>query len=194
MTFKDVPNKVDFPEQERETLAFWKNTRAFDKLRELHRQDPPWQFIDGPITANNPMGVHHGWGRTYKDLYHRFWTMRGHQLRYQNGFDCHREGDRALAEAARSLRDVCRGSDIVARLGGDEFAAMVLEAPEGLGAGVVGRLQERIAEVNAAAGRPYVLSMSLGVERYLPGSGIGIDELIRRADARMYATKKTRKP
>ena len=34
------------------------------------------------------MGVHHGWGRTYKDLYHRFWTMRGREARYQNGFDC----------------------------------------------------------------------------------------------------------
>ena len=34
------------------------------------------------------MGVHHGWGRTYKDLYNRFWTMRGRELRYQNGFDC----------------------------------------------------------------------------------------------------------
>ena len=34
------------------------------------------------------MGVHHAWGRSYKDLYNRFWTMRGRKLRYQNGFDC----------------------------------------------------------------------------------------------------------
>ena len=34
------------------------------------------------------MGVHHGWGRTYKDLYNRFWAMRGREIRYQNGFDC----------------------------------------------------------------------------------------------------------
>jgi len=34
------------------------------------------------------MGVHHGWGRTYKDLFHRFWTMSGRKTRYQNGFDC----------------------------------------------------------------------------------------------------------
>jgi isoleucyl-tRNA synthetase len=34
------------------------------------------------------MGAHHGWGRTYKDLFNRFWTMRGRKLRYQNGFDC----------------------------------------------------------------------------------------------------------
>jgi isoleucyl-tRNA synthetase len=34
------------------------------------------------------MGVHHGWGRAYKDVYNRYWTMRGRELRYQNGFDC----------------------------------------------------------------------------------------------------------
>ncbi|OQY35967.1 MAG: isoleucine--tRNA ligase, partial [Anaerolineaceae bacterium 4572_5.1] len=61
---------------------------GIEKLRALRKGQPPWSFIDGPITANNPMGVHHGWGRTYKDLYNRFWAMRGHDLRYQNGFDC----------------------------------------------------------------------------------------------------------
>ena len=47
-----------------------------------------FSFLDGPITANNPMGVHHAWGRTYKDLYQRFHTMLGEKQRYQNGFDC----------------------------------------------------------------------------------------------------------
>ena len=88
MPFKEVPPKVDFPAQERALLEFWDQTKAFIKLRRLHEADEPWSFIDGPITANNPMGVHHGWGRTYKDLFQRFWTMRGRKLRYQNGFDC----------------------------------------------------------------------------------------------------------
>ncbi|MGC8879165.1 MAG: class I tRNA ligase family protein, partial [Anaerolineae bacterium] len=88
MPFREVPANVDFIAQEYEILRFWKETRAFEVMRELHRGQPPWSFIDGPITANNPMGVHHGWGRTYKDLYNRFWTMRGRELRYQNGFDC----------------------------------------------------------------------------------------------------------
>ncbi len=88
MPFRDVPANVDFPAQERELLKFWKDTRAFEVMRQLHKGQPPWSFIDGPITANNPMAVHHGWGRTYKDLYNRFWTMRGRELRYQNGFDC----------------------------------------------------------------------------------------------------------
>ena len=34
------------------------------------------------------MGVHHAWGRTYKDAYNRYFAMTGHELRYQNGFDC----------------------------------------------------------------------------------------------------------
>ena len=50
--------------------------------------DPTWSFLDGPITANNPMGVHHAWGRAYKDLYQRFHAMLGEDQRYQNGFDC----------------------------------------------------------------------------------------------------------
>ncbi len=86
--FKPVSSSVDFVAQEHQILAFWEETDAFQKLVELRKNSPRWSFIDGPITANNPMGVHHGWGRTYKDLYHRFWTMKGYRARYQNGFDC----------------------------------------------------------------------------------------------------------
>jgi isoleucyl-tRNA synthetase len=86
--FKPVSSSVDFVAQERDVLDFWKETRAFQKSAELRQDGPRWSFIDGPITANNPMGIHHGWGRTYKDLYHRFWTMKGYHTRYQNGFDC----------------------------------------------------------------------------------------------------------
>ncbi|MCB9157170.1 MAG: isoleucine--tRNA ligase [Caldilineaceae bacterium] len=88
MAFEQVSNKADFIEQEHATLDFWRENSIFEKMRDLHRGQPKWSFIDGPITANNPMGVHHGWGRTFKDLYSRFWTMRGRELRYQNGFDC----------------------------------------------------------------------------------------------------------
>jgi len=88
MTFNPVPSNVDFVEQEKDVLQMWEQSRAFERLRELRHDSPPWSFIDGPITANNPMGVHHGWGRTYKDLFNRFWAMQGRELRYQNGFDC----------------------------------------------------------------------------------------------------------
>jgi len=73
---------------EEEILKFWEKQKIFDKLRKKNKGKEKWSFIDGPITANNPMGVHHAWGRTYKDLFHRFKGMQGHEMRYQNGFDC----------------------------------------------------------------------------------------------------------
>ena len=86
--FEKVATEVDFPGLERSILDFWQRTRAFELLREKNRGKPKWSFLDGPITANNPMGVHHAWGRTYKDAYSRYFAMTGHELRYQNGFDC----------------------------------------------------------------------------------------------------------
>jgi len=86
--FKPVEKQFDLIAFEHEILAFWEETRAFDKLREKNRGKPRWSFLDGPITANNPMGVHHAWGRTLKDCYQRFHAMKGRELRYQNGFDC----------------------------------------------------------------------------------------------------------
>ena len=86
--FKSVPSSVDFVAQEHQILDFWWKMDAFQKLVALRKDAPRWSFTDGPITANNPMGVHHGWGRTYKDVFHRFWAMKGYRIRYQNGFDC----------------------------------------------------------------------------------------------------------
>ena len=86
--FKPVDNKLDFPKMEHGILDYWKETDAFKKLREKNKGNEKWSFIDGPITANNPMGVHHGWGRTLKDIYLRYNAMQGYDQRYQNGFDC----------------------------------------------------------------------------------------------------------
>ncbi|MCX6376480.1 MAG: class I tRNA ligase family protein, partial [Armatimonadetes bacterium] len=86
--FKEVKSSLNFQEMERRVLDFWKERRIFDKLREKNAGKKRWSFIDGPITANNPMGVHHAWGRTYKDIFQRFKAMQGFEQRYQNGFDC----------------------------------------------------------------------------------------------------------
>jgi len=85
---RDVDNKVDFIALEHAILNFWRDQDIFNQLRRRNAGKPRWSFLDGPITANNPMGVHHAWGRTYKDLYQRYHAMRGQELRYQNGFDC----------------------------------------------------------------------------------------------------------
>jgi len=73
---------------ETEVLEFWEKNKIFDKLRKKIKGKKKYSFIDGPITANNPMGIHHAWGRTYKDVFQRFKAMQGFDQRFQNGFDC----------------------------------------------------------------------------------------------------------
>ena len=86
--FKKVNNQIDFVKLEHEILDFWKKHDTFNKLVQKNKGNKTWSFMDGPITANNPMGVHHAWGRSLKDIFQRFYAMNGYDLRYQNGFDC----------------------------------------------------------------------------------------------------------
>ena len=86
--FDPVSAKVDLVALEHDVMDWWCRNDTVQKY--LHRNDDSpelFSFIDGPITANNPMGVHHAWGRMYKDLFQRFKTMQGFCQRYQNGFD-----------------------------------------------------------------------------------------------------------
>ncbi len=86
--FETLASVPDHPAIEREILEWWDRERIFDRLREQNADGPRWSFIDGPITANGPMGVHHAWGRSLKDVFQRYKALRGFQQRYQNGFDC----------------------------------------------------------------------------------------------------------
>ena len=87
--FQPVSTRPDFPRMEEATLAWWHEHDTMGQYRRRNEgSDKRYSFIDGPITANGPMGVHHAWGRTYKDLFQRFRTMQGYRQRYQNGFDC----------------------------------------------------------------------------------------------------------
>ena len=79
---------MDFVQNEHKILKFWKDNNIFEKYQKKNHGKKRWSFLDGPITANNPMGVHHAWGRTYKDLFQRYKVMRGYDQRFQNGFDC----------------------------------------------------------------------------------------------------------
>ena len=89
MAFQPVDPRADFPAQERAISEWWTREGMLARYLARNREAAVrWSFLDGPITANNPMGVHHAWGRTYKDLFCRYHTMLGHRQRYQNGFDC----------------------------------------------------------------------------------------------------------
>ena len=89
MAFTPVSPQVDFPTLEKDLLNHWSATGLVNKYLHKNRtKRKKFSFLDGPITANNPMGVHHAWGRTYKDLWQRYHTMKGEAVRFQNGFDC----------------------------------------------------------------------------------------------------------
>ena len=79
----------DFKKVEEEMLKFWEQNKIFDKLREQNKGNDKFRFQDGPITANNAMGVHHAYARSLKDIYQRYMALQGYDQRYQNGFDCH---------------------------------------------------------------------------------------------------------
>jgi isoleucyl-tRNA synthetase len=82
-------DRVDYPALESTIQKWWDDQGVLQMyLQRNEHSDKQFSFLDGPITANNAMGVHHAWGRTYKDIYQRLKTMQGYQQRYQNGFDC----------------------------------------------------------------------------------------------------------
>ncbi|MEN3342873.1 MAG: isoleucyl-tRNA synthetase, partial [Actinomycetota bacterium] len=85
--FHPLPTVPDHPALEEEVLELWEREGTFERLRERNRGGPKFRFMDGPMTANNPAGVHHGHGRTLKDVFHRYKALRGFEARYQNGFD-----------------------------------------------------------------------------------------------------------
>ncbi|OLS23615.1 MAG: Isoleucine--tRNA ligase [Candidatus Heimdallarchaeota archaeon LC_3] len=90
-SFDYFPNLSVFPDfltLEKQVNEFWKKLEVPKKYLNKSSTKKRFSFFDGPITANNPMGVHHAWGRTLKDVYLRYNNSLGKKIRYQNGFDC----------------------------------------------------------------------------------------------------------
>ncbi len=78
----------NFLEIERKWLKkFYKDGIVEKYLHKNDKSKKRFSFLDGPITANNPMALHHAWGRAYKDLWQRYNNMKGKKQRFQNGFD-----------------------------------------------------------------------------------------------------------
>lgn len=105
----------------------------------------------------------------------------------------HDVGDRALIETASVLRQVFRHSDVVGRLAGDEFVVLAVDAEPDSREAIEQRVAAKVAEVNAREGREYQLSLSIGVAIYDPAKPEMVEEVLARADALMYESKRARK-
>lgn len=87
--FKSVSPQVTLPELEEETLKYWKENRTFEKSVEQRPENKTWTFLDGPpFVTGLP---HYGslLSSIPKDLFPRFWTMKGYRVRRVWGWDCH---------------------------------------------------------------------------------------------------------
>ena len=84
---KKVEPNFNFIGMEHDVMKFWEDEKCFQELLEKNKNGKKFRFLDGPITANNPMGIHHAWGRTLKDIYIRYKGMNGYTSHYRNGFD-----------------------------------------------------------------------------------------------------------
>ncbi|MGH8978743.1 MAG: isoleucine--tRNA ligase [Acidimicrobiia bacterium] len=128
-------------EVEPRVLRRWDDSHAFQRLRELRAGAPEFRFLDGPITANNPMGVHHAWGRTLKDAVMRFHAMQGQSCRYQNGFDC--QGLWVEVEVERALG--FKGKPDIEAFGLDNFSRACRERVDEY-AGVIAEQSKRLGQ------------------------------------------------
>jgi diguanylate cyclase (GGDEF)-like protein len=105
----------------------------------------------------------------------------------------HAFGDQMLQETAAILRDTFRTSDVPARFGGDEFCVLLPgESREGGETGVE-RLARSVQTANRLPGRPYPLSLSVGVATFDPSRPINAEALIAEADREMYERKRAKR-
>ncbi len=115
-----VPN---FVEMEHDILKFWDDNNCFKKLRAKNAGKNRFKFLDGPLTANNRMGVHHIWGRTIKDMVIRYNALKGHDCHYQNGYDCQGLWVEVETEKALGLN----GKPEIVKYGIDNFTKKCME-------------------------------------------------------------------
>ncbi len=87
---KKENSNLNYVEMEKQMLNFWQNNDIFEKLKAKNKKTGKYfATLDGPITANYNMGLHHAYNRTFKDAMFKFEALCGYDQHYQNGFDSH---------------------------------------------------------------------------------------------------------
>ena len=80
---------MSFPELERELVEFWKRDQTFEESLRIREGAPRFVFYEGPPTANGKPGTHHILPRAFKDVFGRYWTMKGRFVERKAGWDTH---------------------------------------------------------------------------------------------------------
>lgn len=88
MNFKEY-NELNLPFVAQEILAYWQENNIFEKSIETRQGNTPFVFFEGPPSANGLPGIHHVMARTIKDIFCRYKTQKGFQVKRKAGWDTH---------------------------------------------------------------------------------------------------------
>ena len=82
-------SKFSLSEVNREVLQKWDESNVFAQSMNIREGNPSFVFFEGPPSANGMPGIHHVMGRTIKDLFCRYKTMKGFHVKRKAGWDTH---------------------------------------------------------------------------------------------------------
>ena len=122
--FKELTDKINYAEVEKEILEFWEEKKIFQDSVTSRNGKPQYTFYEGPPTANGRPGIHHVMARTLKDAFCRYKTMSGFQVHRKAGWDTHglpveievekqigiKHKDEILAYGVEKFNQMCRES------------------------------------------------------------------------------------
>ncbi|MBX9850565.1 MAG: isoleucine--tRNA ligase [Cytophagaceae bacterium] len=88
MKYKEYKN-VELSKIGEEILSYWKKNKVFEASVNSREGKPSFTFYEGPPSANGTPGIHHVMARTIKDIFCRYKTMKGFQVKRKGGWDTH---------------------------------------------------------------------------------------------------------
>jgi isoleucyl-tRNA synthetase len=88
MKYNEYKN-LSYPQIGNEVLQFWKDKKIFEASVETREGAPSFTFYEGPPSANGTPGIHHVMARSIKDIFCRYKTLQGFQVKRKGGWDTH---------------------------------------------------------------------------------------------------------
>lgn len=88
MKYKEYKG-INYAEVAQEVLDFWEEKRVFQQSIDDREGQPTFTFYEGPPSANGTPGIHHVMARTVKDIFCRYKTLKGYQVKRKGGWDTH---------------------------------------------------------------------------------------------------------
>ena len=76
---------LNLPEISKEILDWWEKNQVFEKSVESRPESNSFTFYEGPPSANGLPGIHHVMGRTIKDIFCRYKTLKGFKVKRVGG-------------------------------------------------------------------------------------------------------------